>query len=882
MADESNRVLDLFLAALEQPTPADRATFLDDACATDVSLRRRLDELLRAHDRPDPVLDRPAAEHLHGVGDTFSLDFLAPSDARESLGRLGHYEVQEVVGRGGTGIVLRAFDEKLHRVVALKVLDPVLASNGAARQRFVREARAAAAVAHDNVIGIYAVEGAGPVPYIAMQFVAGKTLQQKLAQAGPLPLPEILRIGMQIAEGLAAAHRQGLIHRDIKPANILLENGVERVQITDFGLARAVDDASLTRSGVVAGTPAYMSPEQAGGERVDHRSDLFSLGSVLYAMCAGHPPFRADSAVAILRRVCDDTPRPLPEINSAVPEWLAALVTKLQAKNPADRFASAAEVATLLSQCLARLQTGGSVTDLVGPLAKPPGRPAKRPRPIRRPVVLLAGVVVAGLIAGGWFIRSAWLGREMTRQPEATGQPEPLTWQPKPPPTAEELAALPDPLDDWHRPGMEPALRPLFSPGGTGAPSELVAVVGRPFHLPTKAVTHWPVLTADSRLLALPCGHAVAVYDTHTGALVRLLIGHKDRALRGGFSADGKRFACGSGAGEIRVWDVATGKADVPPITDVGHPVWTTLFAPGGEQLVTSDEGGKVRVWDVATRKAIKTLGDHKGGAPHLAFSPDGARLASTGVDGVVKVWDWKRRELLKPLEGHGEKVDLVAYSPDGTLLATGSQSCVVVWDAATLELRHTLPTPGSGVLAFTPDGQTLVTAAHILPEGTRRSFARCDVKAGTCAPAINLPESDGIVVGALSPDGRTLYAMSCYPQDPRLGVYDAGTGETRVPHPGHAAGMVWGVGFSPDGRWLATGGEDGGVYLWDLSRPRSGEFVVSPLQLPRHTQQVWSVVFSPDGRLLASAGFDQTIRLWDVAERRELDGAGGLSGLPA
>src|SRR5262249_24627319 len=186
--------------------------------------------------------------------------------------------------------------------VAVRVLDPALAGNGSARQRFVREARAAAAVSHDNVIGIYAVEDAGPVPYIAMPFVAGKTLQEKLDQTGPLPLPETLRIGLQVAEGLAAAHRQGLIHRDIKPANILLENGVERVRITDFGLARAVDDASLTRSGVVAGTPAYMSPEQAVGEHVDHRSDLFSLGSVLYALCAGHPPFRADSAMAVLRR----------------------------------------------------------------------------------------------------------------------------------------------------------------------------------------------------------------------------------------------------------------------------------------------------------------------------------------------------------------------------------------------------------------------------------------------------------------------------------------------------------------------------------------------------------------------------------------------------
>src|SRR5947208_9782511 len=204
------------------------------------------------------------------------------------------------------GVVFRAFDEKLHRVVAIKALTPQLATSSAARQRFAREARAAAAVTQDNVIDIHTVEDAGPVPYLVMQFIDGPTLQKKLDRTGQLSLKEILRIGLQIAEGLAAAHRHGLVHRDVKPANILLENGIERVKLTDFGLARAGDDASLTRPGLIAGTPRYMSPEQAEGKLVDHRSDLFSLGSVLYALCTGQPPFRADSALAILKRVCDD------------------------------------------------------------------------------------------------------------------------------------------------------------------------------------------------------------------------------------------------------------------------------------------------------------------------------------------------------------------------------------------------------------------------------------------------------------------------------------------------------------------------------------------------------------------------------------------------
>src|SRR5207249_6152240 len=142
----------------------------------------------------------------------------------------------------------------------------------------------------------------------------GQSLEDKIRQHGPLELPEVLRIGMQIASGLAAAHAQGLVHRDIKPANILLENSVERVKITDFGLARAADDASLTQSGVIAGTPMYMAPEQACGDSFDHRADLFSLGSVLYVMASGRPPFRASSSMAVLKRVVEETPRPIRDI----------------------------------------------------------------------------------------------------------------------------------------------------------------------------------------------------------------------------------------------------------------------------------------------------------------------------------------------------------------------------------------------------------------------------------------------------------------------------------------------------------------------------------------------------------------------------------------
>jgi serine/threonine protein kinase len=358
---------EILLAALEKAQPQERENYLAEACGSDAVLRSRVDALLRASEVQDSFLERPALEtellspetdairQKCAERDELSFDFFRPSDDPQALGRLGPYEVMEVIGRGGMGVVLKARDTKLLRVVAIKVLAPELASNPTARKRFQREAHAAAAVVHQHIVTIHAVDE-DRLPYLVMECINGQSLKEKIDREGHLPLVEILRIGQQVAAGLAAAHAHGLIHRDVKPANILLENGVERVRITDFGLARAVDDVGMTRTGEVAGTPQYMSPEQAQGLPIDSRSDLFSFGCVLYAMCTGRPPFRAETAFATARRVCEDTPRPIREINPEIPEWLTAIINRLLAKKPDERYSTAAEVAGLLGQQLAQLQ----------------------------------------------------------------------------------------------------------------------------------------------------------------------------------------------------------------------------------------------------------------------------------------------------------------------------------------------------------------------------------------------------------------------------------------------------------------------------------------------------------------------------------------------
>jgi hypothetical protein len=298
----------------------------------------------------------PAAEELNGSPLSQGLDFLAPPSHPEMLGRLGRYEIEHVIGSGGMGVVLRGFDTELNRPVAIKVMAPHLAHCGAARQRFAREARSAAAIVHEHVVAIHDVKTDDKAPYLVMQFIPGESLQHRVDRDGPLAPNEILRIGMQAAAGLAAAHEQGVIHRDVKPGNILLENGVERALLTDFGLARAADDATLTRSGILAGTPHYMSPEQACGGDVDARSDLFSLGAVLYFMATGHPPFRAERAMAVLHRICNDKHRPVQQVNATMPDGLAHAIDRLLQKKPGRRFATAREVQQFLGQALFRQQ----------------------------------------------------------------------------------------------------------------------------------------------------------------------------------------------------------------------------------------------------------------------------------------------------------------------------------------------------------------------------------------------------------------------------------------------------------------------------------------------------------------------------------------------
>lgn len=265
----------------------------------------------------------------------------------ELLGRVGEYDVESLIGVGGMGAVFRAFDRELNRPIAIKFLLPRHARSVLSRQRFAREAKAIAAVSDENVIPVYRIDPNPSHPWFSMPLIEGVSLQQFVYEQGPLPPLQLVQFSKQIAAGLSAAHEKGLIHRDIKPANILVEQkdgDCGRVVVTDFGLAREESDERLTQTGMIAGTPQYMSPEQADGRKLDQRSDLFSLGSVIHFMATGEAPFHGNNQLELLKNIREAKTPAIRQHNSDIPVRLEQAIERLLSGNPDHRFQTASEV----------------------------------------------------------------------------------------------------------------------------------------------------------------------------------------------------------------------------------------------------------------------------------------------------------------------------------------------------------------------------------------------------------------------------------------------------------------------------------------------------------------------------------------------------------
>jgi eukaryotic-like serine/threonine-protein kinase len=713
-------------------------------------------------------------------GEEILLGFLSPPENPGQLGRLGHYDVLEVIGRGGMGIVLKAFDQNLQRVVAIKVMSPHLAASASARRRFVREARAAAAIRNEHVIDIHSVEEANGLPYFVMGFIAGVSLQERLDRSGPLELKEILRIGMQTARGLAAAHAEGLIHRDVKPANILLENGVERVKLTDFGLARAVDDASLTQSGVLAGTPQYMSPEQARGEPLDSRSDLFSLGSVLYALCTGRPPFRAGSTMGVLKRICDDTLRDVRATDPAIPAWLVAIIGRLHAKDPAARFQSADEVADLLARHLANLQQPGTTALVPATAAEDARRLPSRRRFWAVAFVLLA-LGATGTLLGVY--------RYATNQGELIIETE----DPDVEITVKENGEQVMILDK--KSGRTVTLRA----------GRYRLELGDGAHGLALSTDHFTLERGDKKIVTVTLGppaiREVRRFEGAPDAVYVAVICPGDRYVLsgGGTKLKDGQWETGSDF-DLRLWDRATGK-ELARLPSHEGPVLCVGISPDGKRAVSGGCGiskdktdNAVRVWDLENRKELKRFTKHTGRVMSAAFLPNGRQVVSVGgnADGggaYVRLWDVETCKEIRQFDGHAHEVRWVAVLPDGKrFVTTGQDGRAFLWDVDSSKPIRSLGKGAGG--ALTPDGR-LVALTISGP------ISLVDVETGLEIQSFagHTKWTGGL---AFSPDGKRLLSGG---YDNLLRLWDVETGKQVCEFKGNFQGPTDAVGFTADGK---------------------------------------------------------------------------------
>lgn len=375
------RISSVFDEAFDLP-PEDVPAFLDRACGDDATLRAEVEDMLGAHRRAEGVLDAPITD----AGE--ALEALRPPWIPEQL---GPYRIDGELGQGGMGVVYRGVDTRLDRPVAVKLLPLGLGSDPKARQRFIREAKAASSLDHANICTIYDIgETEDARLYIVMAYYTGGTLSSRLGE-GPLPVGEARRLAIQVARGLERAHDAGIVHRDIKPANIALTEHGE-VKLLDFGIAKMLDATALTQTGS-AGTPAYMSPEQALGEAVDGRTDIFSLGILLYQMLAGRLPFQADTAPALIYSILHSDPKPLDLLRPGIPADLRAIVVKAMAKDRDKRYATVRELLHDLEAGLTPdLSTSAKTRTL-------PGAPGLGHRAPRRRIWAAAAAAAAACVA---------------------------------------------------------------------------------------------------------------------------------------------------------------------------------------------------------------------------------------------------------------------------------------------------------------------------------------------------------------------------------------------------------------------------------------------------------------------------------------------------
>lgn len=831
--------------------------------------------------------------------------------------RLGKFELLETLGQGASGTVYEARDPELDRVVAIKVLRSGHLASDEELDRFLREARSVGQFRHPCIVSVYEVGQADHVPYLVCELVKGVTLADLMSSRRLRPA-EAAELGAALADALHYAHERGVIHRDVKPANIMVdEKQVPRLM--DFGLAkRDLGDVTMTVDGQVLGTPAYMSPEQARGQshQVDGRSDVYSLGVVLYQMLTDELPFRGTPRM-LLHQVLNDEPRRPRSLNENIPRDLDTICLKAMAKEPARRYGSAADLAEDLRRFLR-------------------GEPI-RARPLaawetalnwarRRPAVagLLAASTIAALalvaVVLGTF-HSARLGTEKLRAEAARDSAErsrlgeeeqrriaerylyfsriglaEREWSANNIGRALQLLSeCPAELRGWEWNYLKRMCHTelqtiaahtqqmpfvVFSPDGkrlvtsswdktmkvwnADAAKELRA-------LPLREIGQSASFSPKGDRLALgfwvsDSTHPaeIDVIDTATWKPLRSLRGHDGAVYGIAIDPTGRHIASAGQDRAVRVWEVSSGavlhtfRSEEAPFSAVAFNHDGRILAGGIGDVdeIPLSRVGKVMLWDVGSGQTLHTLTGHEGAVATIAIRPDGDQLASGSRDQTIRIWEVKSGKLLRILRGHTSRISWLRYNARGDRIASCSHDgSVRMWDAESGQLLRTLRghTGPVNCLAFNPTGDRLASAG-------------IDGKVKLWNPDLD-PDARQVSLGAtlalnvsFSPDGKRLAVCG---SEGTMKVFDPLTGKELLRSRGHSQ-RVWRYDFSPDGSRLVSAGEDATGRVWDAV---SGNQIAL---LKGHTRWLQGAAFSPDNRRIATASGDQTVKLWDAATGKE------------
>jgi WD40 repeat protein len=805
--------------------------------------------------------------------------------------QLGRFEIRRELGRGTFGVVYLAYDSRLGREVALKVPRAEALLTPELRQRFLREARAAAGLDHPNVVAVYDADTVGPVCYIASTYCPGVTLAAWLKeQTRPVPAQEAAALVATLARAVQHAHERGVLHRDLKPANILLVSGgmvsgeakdiagaptplasltTYQPKITDFGLAKLAggEAGGLTHSGAVVGTPSYMAPEQAGGRihEIGPPADVYALGAILYELLTRRPPFQADSIVDLLFLVRTEEPVAPRRLHPRLPRDLETICLKCLEKAPARRYASARALAEDLHRFLAGEPIRARPVGAVGRLWRW-GR--------RHPAWGVAGgagaaaVLAAVAVSLGFAVyrdrAATQLEREQRKTEAALRESRfvsanlafdrglslceqgdagrGMLW------LARSLGLAPADAVDFRR-----MVRANLGGWRWQLKGTLRAVCAHQGFV--DAVAFRP----DGRaVLTGSVDQTARLWEVATGKPLGPPLRHSSTIWRAAFSPDGRTALTGCMDQTARLWDPATGApiGDVlrgVAVSDNHQQTWQVAFSPDGRVVVTAAAGQTTRLRDTRTGKPTGLPLRHEGLIRTVAFSPDGRAVLTGGGDGTARLWEAATgKPLLAPLRHRGE-IRVAAFSPDGrALLTVGDDGTARLWEAATGKpigppLRHQGPVTAA---AFSPDGKWVLTGSE---DKTARLW-----EAATGRPVgTALPHSSSVGGVAFSPGGRRI--LTWYSPAGRAHLWDPATGAPVGGPLVHLGGLSYAT-FSPDGETVFTASWDGSVRLWEAATGNLLEVLL------RQDGEVWVAAVSPDGATAAIAGQARSVRIWQLS----------------